>query len=83
MKKLSLVLMIVGLLALGGQSFAELCTIDAVPAATLLVPYFEVDLDNTDGVDTFFSVNNASAAPALVHVIFWTNWSAPTIDFDL
>jgi hypothetical protein len=83
MKKLSLVLMVVGLLALGGQSFAELCTVDAVPAATLLVPYFEVDLDDDNGVDTFFSVNNASAAPALVHIIFWTDWTAPTIDFDL
>ena len=36
------------------------CTIDAVPAATLLLPYFEVDIDNPGGVDTFFSINNAS-----------------------
>jgi hypothetical protein len=75
--------MIVGLLGLGGQSFAELCTVDAVPAATLLVPYFEVDLDNPNGVTTLFSINNASAAPALAHVIFWTDWSFPTIDFDI
>jgi hypothetical protein len=75
--------MIVGLLALGGQSFAALCTVDAVPAATLLVPYFEVDLDDVGGVTTLFSINNASAAPALAHVIFWTDWSYPTIDFDV
>jgi hypothetical protein len=75
--------MIVGLLALGGQSFAELCTVDAVPAATLLVPYFEVDLNNANGTTTLFSINNASAAPALAHVIFWTDWSYPTIDFDV
>jgi hypothetical protein len=75
--------MLVGLLALGGQAFAELCTIDAVPAATLLLPYFEVDLDNPDGVNTLFSVNNASAAPALAHVTFWTNFSIPTVDFDM
>jgi hypothetical protein len=80
---MTLILMVVGLLALGGQSFAELCTIDAVPAATLLVPYFEVDLADPAGVTTLFSINNASAAPALAHVIFWTDWSAPTIDFDL
>lgn len=83
MKRLTLALMIVGLLALGGQSFAELCTVDAVPAATLLVPYFEVDLDNAGGTTTLFSINNASAAPALAHVIFWTDWSYPTIDFDI
>lgn len=75
--------MIVGLLALGGQSFAELCTVDAVPAATLMVPYFECDLDNPLNSATLFSINNASAAPALAHVIFWTDWSFPTVDFDI
>lgn len=83
MKRLVLSLMVLSLLALGGQSFAELCTIDDVPAATLLLPYFEVDLDNADGVDTLFSINNASAAPALAHVTLWTDWSHPTIDFDI
>lgn len=48
---------------------AELCSIDAVPAATLLLPYFEVDLDSSDGVTTLFSINNAEAAPALAHVV--------------
>ncbi|MEM1203543.1 MAG: hypothetical protein AAGN66_09980 [Acidobacteriota bacterium] len=62
---------------------AEMCTLDAVPAATLLLPYFEVDIENDDCVNTLFSINNASAAPALAHVVFWTDWSAPTIDFDL
>ncbi|MCP3962089.1 MAG: hypothetical protein GY719_29960 [bacterium] len=79
------------LLALGGQSFAELCTIDAVPAATLLLPYFECGLTPTEddpvasarSVDTFFSVNNASAAPAVVHVVLWGDWSQPSIDFNI
>jgi hypothetical protein len=70
---------------LGGQAFAELCTIDAVPAATLLLPYFAVDLDAApgDGVDTLFSINNASAAPAIAHVSVWTDWSQPVLDFDV
>jgi hypothetical protein len=76
-------LIVVGLLALGGSAFAELCTVDAVPAATLLVPYFEVDLDAVNGTTTLFSINNASAAPTIAHVIFWTDWSYPTIDFDI
>ena len=79
------------LVALGGQSFAELCTIDAVPAATLLLPYFEVSLTETEddpvqaerSVDTFFSVNNASAAPTVAHVVLWGDWSLPSIDFDI
>ena len=70
------------LLALA-QAHAEVGTVDAVPAATLLVPYFEVDLDHDEGVTTLFSVNNAFAGPAIVHVTFWTDLSVPTLDFNL
>lgn len=85
MKRLTLVLMLVSLLALGGQAFAELCTVDAVPAATLLVPYFAVDLaaDAGAGINTLFSVNNASAAPTIAHVSVWSDWSQPVLDFDI
>ncbi len=85
MKRLTLVLMLVSLLALGGQAFAELCTVDAVPAASLLVPYFAVDLaaDPGAGVNTLFSINNASAAPTIAHVSVWTDWSQPVLDFDI
>lgn len=85
MKRLALVLMVSTLLLVGGPAIAEMCTIDAVPAATLLLPYFEVNIDPAvnDGVNTIFSINNASAAPALAHVTLWTDWSFPTIDFDV
>jgi hypothetical protein len=83
MRKTVLCLALVSLLALGGSAIAEICTIDAVPASTLLVHYFEVDLDNESGLTTLFSVNNASAAPTLAHVTLWTDWSVPTIDFDV
>jgi hypothetical protein len=91
MRRTVLLVALASLLALGGQTFAELCTIDAVPAATLLLPYFEVSLtptaddpvDAERDVDTFFSVNNASAAPAVAHVVLWGNWSLPSIDFDI
>ena len=62
---------------------AEICTIDDVPAATLLLPYFEVDLGNTTGVNTLFSINNASASAAVAHVTVWTDQSIPTLDFDV
>ena len=73
------------LLVPGGQAFAELCTIDAVPAATLLLPYFEVDLDANPGksVDTLFSINNASATPTIAHISIWSDWSQPVLDFDI
>ncbi len=85
MKRLALVLTLLCLLALGGQAFAELCTIDAVPAATLLLPYFEVDLAAAPGtgVDTLFSINNASAAPTIAHVSVWSDWTQPVLDFDV
>ncbi len=65
------------------SAVAEMCSIDPVPAATLLLPYFEVDLDDVNGRTTIFNLHNASPEPALVHIIFWTNWAAPTIDFDV
>lgn len=83
MRKTVLCLALVSLLALGGSAIAEICTIDAVPASTLLVHYFEVDLNSESSTTTLFSVNNASAAPTLAHITLWTDWSIPTIDFDV
>lgn len=79
------VLFLLCLLIPGGQLTAELCTIDAVPAATLLLPYFEADLEAEPGkgVDTLFSVNNASATPTIAHVSVWSDWSQPVMDFDI
>jgi hypothetical protein len=47
---------------LGPTARAELCAQDAVPAATLLLPYFEVDVTHPSGVTTVVSINNAVAA---------------------
>lgn len=62
---------------------ADLCTVDNVPAATLLLPYFEVDLESPGALTTLMSINNATAEPVLAHVTFWTDQSVPTLDFDL
>jgi hypothetical protein len=83
MKKITTCLALVGLLALGVPAIAEIGTIDDVPAATLLLPYFEVDLGNANGVTTLFSINNASATAVLAHVTMWTDESIPTLDFDV
>ncbi len=82
-QKITLCLALVGLLALDGRAFAEIGTIDDVPAATLLLPYFAVDLANPDGANTLFSINNASATAVLAHVTLWTDESIPTLDFDV
>lgn len=63
-------------------SFAILGTIDDVPAATLLLPYFEVSL--APGVaDTYFSINNASSTAVLTHVTVWSDQSVPVLGFDV
>ena len=83
MKKLISCFALASLLALGGSAIAEIGTVDDVPAATLLLPYFEVDLDDPAGVTTLFSINNASAAPALVHVVVWSDLSIHVLDFNI
>lgn len=83
MKKAIFCLTLVALLGLGGPAAAEICTVDDVPAATLLLPYFEVDLDNETGMNTLFSINNASAVDTIAHVIVWTDLSIPVLDFNV
>ncbi len=83
MKKLVSCLAVASLMLLGSSAIADLCTIEATPAATLLLPYFEVDIADQSGIDTFFSINNASAASALTHVIVWTDLSVEALDFNV
>ena len=70
-------------LLLAGPASAVIGTIDAVPAATLLLPYFEVDIANANGINTTFSINNASDLAVLTHVTVWTDQSVPALDFDV
>jgi len=58
------------------------CDIGTAPAATLLLPYFEVETA-TRGVDTFFTVTNVGNLPQIAHVTLWTDWSFPVLDFNL
>src|SRR4051794_34211349 len=54
------------------------CRVSDQPAATLLIPYFEVDLAHPGGATTLMSVNNASSKPAIARVVMWTDWGVPT-----
>jgi hypothetical protein len=59
------------------------CRLANQPAATLLVPYFEVDLANPTGRTTLVSVNNAAPRPTLARMVLWTDWGVPTLAFDI
>jgi hypothetical protein len=83
MKKAILCLALVGLVGVSMPASATICAIDDVPAATLLLPYFAVDLADDAGVNTLFSINNASATSQIAHVTIWSEFSVPIIDFDV
>jgi len=59
------------------------CRTAEQPAATLLYPYFEVDLQRNDGATTLISINNSSSSSTVARVVMWTDWGAPTLAFDV
>lgn len=66
-----------------GSAHAVIGALDQVPAATLLLPHFEVDLDDPNGPQTRFTVINTDAAPALAKVTLWSDLGVPTFNFDV
>ncbi len=62
----------------------DTCDIGNAPAATLLLPYFEVDLGTAGtGRTTVFSITNVSPYAQIAHVTLWTDWSFPVLDFNI
>src|SRR5713101_993259 len=61
------------------------CDIGNAPAATLLLPYFEVDLAGKPDVarTTVFHVTNVSPIPEIARVTVWTDWAYPVFTFSL
>src|SRR3982750_1249915 len=86
---------LVALFAVAGSASAVTCTVDQRPAATLLVPYFQVTF-NPDGspqtttspalaaaLDTIVTIGNASAAPTIAHVSVFNDRSVLVLDFNI
>jgi len=59
------------------------CDIRVGPAATLLLPYFEVDVSGTSGRTTLFTITNVTRYPQIAHVTLWTDWAYPLMTFNL
>jgi hypothetical protein len=61
------------------------CDIAVQPAATLLLPYFEVDFKSpqSTAVTTLFTVTNVSNLPQIAHVTLWTDWGYPALNFPI
>lgn len=58
-------------------------TLDNVPGSTLLLPYFEADLADPNGVTTLFTIQNTSATAILANVTLWTDAGVSSHSFNL
>src|SRR5262245_3852017 len=58
-------------------------TIAEQPSATLLLPYFQVDLNSRAGITTIFTINNSSATAILAHVTVWSDLAVPVFNFNV
>ena len=61
------------------------CDISLLPAATLLLPYFEVDFQSpaSRAKTTLFSVQNTTNTPQIARVTLWTDWAFPALGFNI
>ena len=90
-KTLLTCLAIVAVLAIASSAGAVTCTVDQRPAATLLIPYFQVSFDAdgnlvTTGVgarDTIVTIANASSAPMIAHANVYDRYSVLQLDFNI
>jgi hypothetical protein len=60
------------------------CEIGPYPAATLLLPYFEVDINapTTTAVNTIYTVVNTSKYPQIIRSTVWSDLGFPVAWFD-
>jgi hypothetical protein len=61
------------------------CDIAVMPAATLLVPYFEVAVNEPPATarTTVFTVTNVTRMPQIAHVTLWSDWAYPVLTFNI
>ncbi len=61
------------------------CDISLLPAATLLLPYFEVDITSAAGTGetTIFTITNVSQVPQIARVTLWTDLAYPVFTFNI
>src|ERR1051326_6552567 len=61
------------------------CDIAVQPAATLLLPFFEVDFKSpqNSAKTTLFTIQNVSHRPQIAHVKLWTDWGYPALNFPI
>jgi hypothetical protein len=59
------------------------CDLALLPAATLLLPYFEVDLESAAIASTRFTITNVTSAERSAQVTLWTDRGYPVVSVHL
>ncbi len=67
----------------GTRDNDDTCDIRVGPAATLLLPYFEVDISGQSGQTTLFTITNVTRYPQIAHVTLWTDFGYPAFNFNI
>ena len=87
MRNLTMLLLIAAALPAGAATTNndDSCDIAHLPAATLLLPYFEVDFQSPaqTAKTTIFTVQNVTNTPQIARVTLWTDWAFPAVTFNL
>jgi hypothetical protein len=87
MKGLSFLLLLIAASAFAASPSTvnndDSCDVTVGPAATLLLPYFEVDVSGNRTQDTLFTITNVTRLPQIAHVTVWTDWSFPVFTFNI
>lgn len=80
---LSLAAASLAMLPLAGLSAPALAApLDRGPGATLVFPYFKVDLGNSDGTTTLVAISNVTRSRVLAHAVVWSDWGLPVYAWD-
>jgi hypothetical protein len=82
-KRLLLLLLLAIPLFAATKDNDDSCDLSVMPAATLLLPYFEVDLDDISRGTTLFTVTNVTNVDRVAHVTLWTDHAYPVLDFNI
>ncbi len=86
MKRIALILLLLATPLFAATSRNDdSCDIGLFPAATLLLPYFEVDIASPEGSGetTIFTVTNTSPLPQAARVTLWTDFAYPVTSFNI
>lgn len=87
-QRLGLSVFVVGIL-IAPWAHGVIGTMDTVPSATLLLPYFEADTEfgateyDRPGPRTAFTMTNVTASSVIAHVMLFTDYGIPSVYFDV